>query len=504
MGGFDRYAFHIRLDLAFAPFTVAWTDALQRALIAGAPGWTAMSRVSRIGRWTVSERFDAATPGALYAAIHANRPGGARARPILGAAATDAHDTEVVLTGADRGASIHIAFLGSTRSSDGSAIERFEVETTQPTIDGEPAGEWVERLFRALCVELQPRMGSARSLGEAMGETRYGASGVIAWLTFLGRDARTASNVLRLHGVPDIEIDEIGEGLLIRIDPDPGPRRLKRYWTKVKAVEPLIVRPRFDQLKRPPRPTPPAPPLPPTRANRVLHRPDQPVQIVGRRLERVRIGSTSVRDPGAVLEGYEVVRCDFDNVYLGSLGDVEPVRVRNSTIVRCKGSVVGFGLVAFEDCTVEGYAGGFWPTSTVLLRHVTLRGNVEAIDLRWPSSHDLGDRPNLIALHARFYAATDWALDIRDARFKRCTVDGVPAELIVRDPASQILVTKDRIRAVDWQSAVGGHFWRIGIEQLLVSDRASRVFVACPRGDHYEEEIEVIRRLRESGGALPD
>jgi hypothetical protein len=503
MGGFDAYAFQIRMRFGFVPFDQAWADALQHALAAAVPTWAVQARVSKVGRWTVSERYDISAPGSLFESIDANRPGGARARSIVGPHTGD-FASDVVLTGADRAASIRLTFLGLT------SVEALVVETTQPDIDGEPAGEWVERLLRSLVAELRPRSAVASSLGERGAARRYGASGDVEWLTYLDPATVAATDVLRLRNTDGIDLDEVGDGLLIRIDPTPGPRRLKPYWTKVKAVEALIGQP----VRRPPgkgaRPSassrrPQAAPTQLVPRPNVWRDDHGRTHVDGARFERMRFIGVGLDTPGAIADGFDLSRCEFDNVSVGSRHEgEEPVSVRNSTLHRSKGTVVTFGLVAFEDCTVDGYSGGFWGTSTVLLRHVVLRGNIDALFLQWPTFDRLRDRPSLARRHREYYETIDWALDISKARFIRCEIPGVPAHLVRRDPATQAVVTADAARRQAWNHAVEDHFWSLTLKKLAESERKAQVIVACPRGKKFEQELRIIARLRQLGVAEPD
>jgi hypothetical protein len=417
---------------------------------------------------------------------------------------------EAHLTGADRGASIRLFFEGSDRSGEPASISRLVVETTQREIDGLPAGVWVERLFRALCAALVPTSATAGSLGEGMSGTRRGVPATVEWLTYLGKDAATGVDRDRLREVPGVDVTEVGGGLLLRLDPSAGPRRTASYWERVRAVEATIGRPRATSALRQtvPRtaaaPAGAGPPLPFVPQPTVTLTERGAKHFHGSRYERTRFAQLGLREPGATLEGFELVRCEFDNVSIGSYGSgEEPVLVRDCSLTRCRARVALFGLVVVEDCLIDGFSGGFWATASVLLRHVVMRGPIDALDLRSPRQIQ-SNRQDLPNVHADHYRTVDWALDIREARFKRCDIGGVPGRLVRRDPATQILITRERALASPWREATAGHFWWVGIERLLESGDESEVFVACPRGDRFEEELGVIARLREAGTALPD
>jgi hypothetical protein len=235
----------------------------------------------------------------------------------------------------------------------------------------------------------------------------------------------------------------------------------------------------------------------------------------------MRFAGIRYSTPGGILEGFDVEKCEFDNVSIGvdvvepgmaaivrrfnpnvsHEYDSAPVVVRNCTLTRCRIWQAYLRYVLVEDSVVDGLSGSLSMTSEVLLRHVVIRGPIDSIDIRHPRQV-MGPEP-LIALHAAHYATVDWALDISEARFARCDIGGVPGRLVRRDPATQILVTRERVLASPWREVAQGA-WKIGIERLLKAEADSEVFVACPRGDDFEESLAVFQRLREAGLAEPD
>lgn len=537
MGGFDSYAYQISVDMGRAPLDRATLDRLQAALSGGAPGWSARVRLSHLGRWPIGEAFDVLEPGSLHEVLEAHRPGGVRAKPIVGPAGGRRPPEMVArLSGADRGAMIDLTYEGSDRSGEAAWITDILVETTQRTVDGISAGEWIERLFRALCSGLGPRRAVAASLGERMGANRRGLSGVVEWLTYNGPESAPGVDAAALRAVPGVEVSTVAHGLLIRLDPSPGPRRGTRYWDRVRAVEAIVAGPLTGRAPQP-GPAPRSPvrgaldaiasrfhgdgPEIPGRAGSssgarsaaptlLIPRPvvsrtaDGRTHVQGARYERMRFAQLDFRKPGAVIQGFEAVRCEFDNVSIGSVRDgEEPVIVRSCSLTRCRASVAFFSLVLLEDSVIDGASGGFFPTATVLLRHVTMRGPIDALDLRSPRQLPT-DRPTLARLHDEHYRTVDWALDIREARFKRCDIGGVPGHLVRRDPATQVLVTRARALVGRWREATAGTAWEVGVERLLESGDESEVFVACPRGSRYQLELATAARLREAGVAVPD
>ena len=525
MGGFDSYAFQIRVDMGSAPLDQSTLDRLQAALAEAAPAWGEKARLARLGRWSIGDRFDIRSPGSLDEVIQANRPGGARAKPTVGLDGWSVTEMHAVLTGADSGASIDFFYTGSPNAGEDASITHLVVETIHREIDGQPAGKWIERLFRAICQHITPPRATAASLGERMSAERHRASKAVEWLTYLGADAARTVGRDTLATIPKVDVEDVAGGLLIRLDPAPGPRRGSTFWERHQAVAAAIDSPKAPRFRLPfglgRRSESPFPPgtafapaapvkaAPPRGAD--VPRPELTIMeqgiphYRGARYERTRIAQLGMRTPGAILEGFEAVRCEFDNVSIGSTKDgEEPVYVRDCALTRCRASVAFFGLVVVEDSVIDGLSGSFWPTPTILCRHVVLRGSIDAIDLRSPRQLDAPGHGSMRAVHDAFYRSVDWALDIRDARFRRCDISGIPGHLVRRDPATQVLVTRERAMAGPWREVTGDHFWWVGIERLIETGDRSHVFVACRRGKDFDKEIELIRRLREAGIAEPD
>lgn len=415
--------------MGMAPLDRSTLDRLQAAIAHGAPGWASSARLSTLGRWPARERFDVAVPGSLDDVIQAHRPGGARAKPTVGLAEWSFSEKEARLTGADRGASITFSWIESERSREPASITLLVVETTQREVDGIPAGEWVERLFRALCAELAPAGAKACSLGERGSAMSHSSSGRVEWLTYLG--PRTVGAVRRdeLAAVAGVEVEDVAGGILIRLDPSSATRRTKSYWERARAVEATIGRPPLVKVSRSgravaaPRTTPPQTPTALVPRPVVTSTGTGGRHFSGARYEGMRFAQMELREPGAVVEGFELVKCEFDNVAIGSL-EGPPVTVRACTLTRCRSRVVTLWLVALEDCVIDGHIGGFSATASVLLRHVVLRGAIDAIDLRLPRQILSPER--IVRAHDEHYRTVDWALDIREARFKRCDLGGVP------------------------------------------------------------------------------
>ncbi len=102
-----------------------------------------------------------------------------------------------------------------------------------------------------------------------------------------------------------------------------------------------------------------------------------------------------------------------------------------------------------------------------------------------------------------FYENSEWAIDIRDAKFRLLEISGIPAKLIRRDPASQMVVTRDRAMNLNWRSriSVGNKHWPFVIDMFLATADADKLLVAPLVGPKKQTEklLKDLYELRDLG-----
>lgn len=139
--------------------------------------------------------------------------------------------------------------------------------------------------------------------------------------------------------------------------------------------------------------------------------------------------------------------CAFDNCGLSMVKYPQRMsRVRNVTLSQCRVVNSEIKPCVFEDVVVEDLS-----TNPILLvwaaflRRVTLKGKIGKINLNLTPEAFCTDADRLRQFEtarAAFYAETDWALDISDARLLGLRCEGVPLHLIRRDPQTQVILDK--------------------------------------------------------------
>jgi hypothetical protein len=218
-----------------------------------------------------------------------------------------------------------------------------------------------------------------------------------------------------------------------------------------------------------------------------------------------------------VLHDVELHRCTFRQCQAPAQTSVgERPTIRNVLLDRCHIEASDLGPVIVEDCAIDTiwlHRGNWGPQRLTgcAFRHVTIRGNVNgALQLDYARRRNLATYAlddEFVVANAEYYASVDWALDIREARFESCWLhfSDVPARLIRRDPATQIVVTRDRAIASRWRELdLPEGAWRLSIEDFLATELPDLVLVACPRGTRYERQMATIDVLRAEGIAEPD
>ena len=226
--------------------------------------------------------------------------------------------------------------------------------------------------------------------------------------------------------------------------------------------------------------------------------------------EKQTIGRTRDRDSGAVFSDYRYERCEFDSCEL-SLASRPELRstIRNCHLHRCiarQNCSINTAIV--EDCVVDGLeTRGPVVVHGAVFKHVVLKGKVGRLILTNPLGEGPGFRepsPFLTA-NAEYYRDVDWALDLTQCEAKNLELSGIPGRLIRRDPTTQVLVTRERVLAVNWRELpLTGTAYPIAIEYLLESGGDSRVLIAPHRDRSFQACIQAQKVLRDAGVAEPD
>jgi len=232
-------------------------------------------------------------------------------------------------------------------------------------------------------------------------------------------------------------------------------------------------------------------------------------------MKSIADNTISRRLKGDTIEDTRFERCEFDNC------STHNVTLRRVEFVDCRCWACRFHDPIFEDCVVSGLrmtigTGSGGRTHPLFIwggvaKHLTLRGRIGS--LIWnPPYKWLGDkgwnwdRRGLDLVH-RAYEQIDWALDIREALFTSVPslAFGPPGRLILRDPATQPLVTRERANSADWR-ALGFDLgvWRVVLDAFVKSPWPDEIVLVPAMGNRKakrEEDLAGIEMLRAIGVA---
>jgi len=206
--------------------------------------------------------------------------------------------------------------------------------------------------------------------------------------------------------------------------------------------------------------------------------------------------------PGGRLADVVFDRCKLETPWLYTRASVF-VEAERLVFDHCRVRGRGLSKVICRDVRIEG---GF--KSDPLIRvtnsmfdRVTFVGDFGGWFFCWLPDHLTADE---LARYERFYAEVPFAIDVRRARFKDITLRGIPGHLVLRDPATSILVRRATLeRDASWQDAKELGIWPDLFRLFLKGSPglASQVFVANVLSKRGDKDLAVFERLRKEGWA---
>jgi hypothetical protein len=208
-------------------------------------------------------------------------------------------------------------------------------------------------------------------------------------------------------------------------------------------------------------------------------------------------------------------RCSFDNCSIPSAYKLEQrVTVERVGIENCTAAACFIQGAIFSDVTVNRLETrsrvGFFCWGS-FFRHVVLSGKLGFLKFNAECHADYYRMPKQQAIwneaYQSFYKTVDWALDIANAEFTvGLDFHFVPGRLVRRNPATQVLVTREKLMATNWRAFDWGKSsLPVAIDWFLErSLYADCVFAAPTRSRLFERELFSIDLLRKTGLAEKD
>jgi hypothetical protein len=219
------------------------------------------------------------------------------------------------------------------------------------------------------------------------------------------------------------------------------------------------------------------------------------------------------RDTALLIESVELENCSFEHCGLSLTKRVKNRSVvRNARLKSCRVGGCDIGPAVIENVIVDGFeTAELFIVWGALFKEVVIRGKCGKLKINHWIHHT--ERSEAIqgpfdVARRGFYESVDWALDIREARFKEFEVRGIPARLIRRDPESQLVVTRERASQYGWRERLSksNQLWPFMID-LFLSDGDEDIILVAPLSapkKKREKLLQELGELRDAGVALPE
>ncbi|GMU67655.1 MAG: hypothetical protein AMXMBFR36_39290 [Acidobacteriota bacterium] len=223
---------------------------------------------------------------------------------------------------------------------------------------------------------------------------------------------------------------------------------------------------------------------------RISHFGDRPVDISGRRLEKVLFDNCSLGPPSSPR-------------YRSRISDI--------ALIDCAQLASGVCGAILENVIVSGLSReGRIPLflSGVVFNRCRLEGRISFFKLHAAPSalSPPSETAVWLAANQDFYQSVDWALDIQDADFTfGPDLHFVPGALVKRHSETQALVRRSKLTSV----SLGDLPWGKSSLSLAVqwflqdSPYEDTVLVAAKKSRGFADDLAAIRMLRENGIAEP-
>ncbi len=216
------------------------------------------------------------------------------------------------------------------------------------------------------------------------------------------------------------------------------------------------------------------------------------------------------RDSEVTFSDIEFRRCYFESCRL-SITREPRLRstIRNINLLNCEQHGCAVNAAIIEDVLVDGLkTHGLLQTWAAVFKHVILRGFINRVMFSSAVAAGLATKTEQLAFdeaNAECYATVDWALDISEGEFEECEIQGIPARLIRRDPATQVVVKRQKAIQGHWRELdLSKTHWGTSIAFLLERGEGDTVLVAGKRDKKFRQLVDGLKLLRDSGVAEPD
>src|SRR5258706_6657209 len=201
----------------------------------------------------------------------------------------------------------------------------------------------------------------------------------------------------------------------------------------------------------------------------------------------------------------EFRRCHFVSSRISMTRDPRRrTTVRNVKIIDCEQHGCALEAAIVEEGLVDGFKShGLFQTWGAVFKHVRLQGKIGRLmtsplvgtAMATPAQQKSFDEANTL-----YYSSVDWALDIREARFEEADLRGVPSRLVLRDPETQFVLTRETALQGKWKSVdLSGTYWKTAIELFIETGMQDKVLVAPKGNARFRPLLAGLWVLRDEG-----
>lgn len=217
-------------------------------------------------------------------------------------------------------------------------------------------------------------------------------------------------------------------------------------------------------------------------------------------------------DHGRALRTSERVyeTCIFDGCGLSiTKNPAKIARISRCMMRSCEVVATFVGPASFEECVVEDLkTNGLFALFGTLFSKVVIRGRSGEMKLN-REAHLVDHKTNATfdAIRRSHYEAVDWALDLREAKPTLLELSGIPARAILRDPDSQLVVTRERALNTKWRKKISptNELWPSMIDAFLEGADEDLVLVG-PTGHAKkatrDKRMHELLELKKAGVAV--
>jgi hypothetical protein len=215
-------------------------------------------------------------------------------------------------------------------------------------------------------------------------------------------------------------------------------------------------------------------------------------------------------DGSRTFSNIEFRRCSFTSSSISITCEVhQRSTIRNVRLIGCEVRGCSVDTAIVEDVLVDGLkTHGLLQTWAAVFRHVTIKGKLGRLMFSpfvAAGTANARQQREFDEANAAYYSTVDWALDISEVECEEMDIRRVPARLIRRDPATQVMVTREKAMQGRWRELdLSRTYWATAIKLFLEDGDPDLVLVAPKRHRKFRDYLDGLKALRDAGVAEPD